>query len=392
MRLLADGLEMASGADRSLIGSGPEGVNDDVSQQNQTASRQLLTDQVEASSPSMEMARPLAPRQPRRLREYLREQQLTVMESDLQSSLSSERQMQGVQMVAAHAHVQGFSKANSEQSEAVQSGSQAFFSPFQLVQQPGSAQAEKLPGISPFHFAQPNQHSQGSTPRFHSRSASTDVGLLTQEHAAVHNGPLIRASRTGDTLRGSGEILRLMPNLQDRRHTEDPAEMSGFQLRALQAVGKASSSKPPLGLSRTSSKTERRRSRLAPIMSGSLPDLDGHKAGRGGNVSPSPSMTPRRLSSLAKTSGSFSDISIREFSPTASDKSHTPPTRTPSSLASVPSGCVLDLSQEATVLRRTRSELSLDARAAIESMNCATIEFGQLQISRKIGDGSMGQV
>ena len=43
-------------------------------------------------------------------------------------------------------------------------------------------------------------------------------------------------------------------------------------------------------------------------------------------------------------------------------------------------------------MRRTKSKLSLDTLASVESMNCQIIEYSQLEIKRKIGDGSIGQV
>ena len=43
-------------------------------------------------------------------------------------------------------------------------------------------------------------------------------------------------------------------------------------------------------------------------------------------------------------------------------------------------------------MRRTTSKLSLDTLASIESMSCTIIDYSQLEIKRKIGDGSIGQV
>lgn len=43
-------------------------------------------------------------------------------------------------------------------------------------------------------------------------------------------------------------------------------------------------------------------------------------------------------------------------------------------------------------MRRTKSKLSMDTLATVESMNCPIIEYSQLEIKRKIGDGSIGQV
>ena len=43
-------------------------------------------------------------------------------------------------------------------------------------------------------------------------------------------------------------------------------------------------------------------------------------------------------------------------------------------------------------LRRTKSKLALDTLASVESMNCPIIDYSQLEIKRKIGDGSIGQV
>lgn len=44
------------------------------------------------------------------------------------------------------------------------------------------------------------------------------------------------------------------------------------------------------------------------------------------------------------------------------------------------------------LMRRTKSKLGLDALASVESMNCPIIDYSQLEIKRKIGDGSIGQV
>jgi hypothetical protein len=43
-------------------------------------------------------------------------------------------------------------------------------------------------------------------------------------------------------------------------------------------------------------------------------------------------------------------------------------------------------------MRRTKSKLGLDTLASVESMNCPIIDYSQLEIKRKIGDGSIGQV
>ena len=43
-------------------------------------------------------------------------------------------------------------------------------------------------------------------------------------------------------------------------------------------------------------------------------------------------------------------------------------------------------------MRRTKSKLSLDTLASVESMNCTIIDYSQLEVKRKIGDGSIGQV
>ena len=43
-------------------------------------------------------------------------------------------------------------------------------------------------------------------------------------------------------------------------------------------------------------------------------------------------------------------------------------------------------------MRRTKSKLALDTLASVESMNCPIIDYSQLEIKRKIGDGSIGQV
>jgi hypothetical protein len=43
-------------------------------------------------------------------------------------------------------------------------------------------------------------------------------------------------------------------------------------------------------------------------------------------------------------------------------------------------------------MRRSKSKLGLDTLASVESMNCAIIDYSQLEIKRKIGDGSIGQV
>ena len=44
------------------------------------------------------------------------------------------------------------------------------------------------------------------------------------------------------------------------------------------------------------------------------------------------------------------------------------------------------------LMRRTKSKLGLDTLASVESMNCPIIDYSQLEIKRKIGDGSVGQV
>ncbi len=44
------------------------------------------------------------------------------------------------------------------------------------------------------------------------------------------------------------------------------------------------------------------------------------------------------------------------------------------------------------LIRRTKSKLGLDTLASVESMNCPIIDYSQLEIKRKIGDGSIGQV
>ena len=43
-------------------------------------------------------------------------------------------------------------------------------------------------------------------------------------------------------------------------------------------------------------------------------------------------------------------------------------------------------------MRPSKSKLSMDTLATVESMNCPIIEYSQLEIKRKIGDGSIGQV
>lgn len=43
-------------------------------------------------------------------------------------------------------------------------------------------------------------------------------------------------------------------------------------------------------------------------------------------------------------------------------------------------------------MRRTKSKLGLDTLASVESMNCPIIDYSQLEIKRKIGEGSVGQV
>ena len=44
------------------------------------------------------------------------------------------------------------------------------------------------------------------------------------------------------------------------------------------------------------------------------------------------------------------------------------------------------------VLKRTISDAALEALESVESLKCPVIEYCQLQIKRKIGDGSIGQV
>lgn len=44
------------------------------------------------------------------------------------------------------------------------------------------------------------------------------------------------------------------------------------------------------------------------------------------------------------------------------------------------------------LMRRSKSKLGLDTLASVESMNCPIIDYSQLEIKRKIGDGSIGQV
>lgn len=48
--------------------------------------------------------------------------------------------------------------------------------------------------------------------------------------------------------------------------------------------------------------------------------------------------------------------------------------------------------QRSPVLRRTLSDAAAEALDVVESMQCPIIPFSQLQIQRKIGDGSIGQV
>ena len=48
--------------------------------------------------------------------------------------------------------------------------------------------------------------------------------------------------------------------------------------------------------------------------------------------------------------------------------------------------------QAAAGMRRSKSKISMDTLASVESMNCQIIEYSQLEIKRKIGDGSIGQV
>ena len=43
-------------------------------------------------------------------------------------------------------------------------------------------------------------------------------------------------------------------------------------------------------------------------------------------------------------------------------------------------------------IRRSKSKLSMETLATVESMNCPIIEYSQLLIKRKMGDGSRGQV
>ncbi|DBB01412.1 TPA: hypothetical protein ACH3X1_000077 [Trebouxia sp. C0004] len=43
-------------------------------------------------------------------------------------------------------------------------------------------------------------------------------------------------------------------------------------------------------------------------------------------------------------------------------------------------------------MHRSKSKLGLDTLASVESMNCLIIDYSQLEIKRKIGDGSTGQV
>ena len=43
-------------------------------------------------------------------------------------------------------------------------------------------------------------------------------------------------------------------------------------------------------------------------------------------------------------------------------------------------------------MRRTMSKIGLETLEKVESMNCPIIEYSQLEIKRKIGDGSIGQV
>lgn len=43
-------------------------------------------------------------------------------------------------------------------------------------------------------------------------------------------------------------------------------------------------------------------------------------------------------------------------------------------------------------MRRSKSKLGLETLASVESMNCPIIDYSQLEIKRKIGDGSVGQV
>lgn len=63
-----------------------------------------------------------------------------------------------------------------------------------------------------------------------------------------------------------------------------------------------------------------------------------------------------------------------------------------SSVSVEPDRAVLAASAAQSMMRRSKSKLSMDTLATVESMNCPIIEYSQLEIKRKIGDGSIGQV
>ena len=237
---------------------------------------------------SFGMAQPVAPRQPRRLREYLQEQQLTVNEAAVRSSLSFAQQNQPA--VAALSHADGA----ADHLHAL---------PPTDCNQPRANLAQRQVPVSPFGFVKSGlPGSQVSTPCFQSRRASTLVpSHIVVGDACAHHSSTNRASTTGDTLRKSDEALRAMTHIRARRHTEDLSDLSGFQL---QAVRRLSGSKPPLCTGRSRSTTERRRSRLGMPPTGLLCGPDDAAAETTCPVSKLTSSF--MLSSHARASGSVS--------------------------------------------------------------------------------------
>ena len=111
------------------------------------------------------------------------------------------------------------------------------------------------------------------------------------------------ASTTSETLCSPNAGLCYQTRVHGRRHTEDLSHLSGCQL---QAVRRVSYSRPPLGMGRSKSTTERRRSMLGMPPSGLLSGLEGAAAETDAAVSRS--STPPVFSSCSRASVSVNEI------------------------------------------------------------------------------------
>ena len=361
MRLLADGAPVAADGDSTLSTQISSANVSDYSRQQQAG---LVRGLVEGSFSSMEMARPLSPRKPLRLRKSL-EQQHLLAECGMQIPLPSDQH-----------------------------------SPAGYVAAPGShEQAESCP----FHFAQNNRYSQTSTPDFHSRRASTASRPSLPESYAARNSTSIRACITGNLVRQSVETVHKASVLRGRGDTEDPSDLSGFQLKAKKAFTMTVLKQAP----QASGQPERRRSRLGASRIGSGSDVEQRDPVKA--LSRSPSCTASQafslgslcsLSSLARTADSMTEMST-DWSDASSGvrciSSHMIG-RAPDGKLSGSVGKQLlehalnSLKNGAADLIVSRSACSAHTRTAIQSLQCPSIEFSQLHMCRKIGNGSMGQV